>query len=81
MKQLLGPYALSFQTERFYQEARYHWMICGAHNPDELVSWGYSPTQAEAETAAENEVNDLSAGLTHGGRVKVKAVTRRHWLR
>jgi hypothetical protein len=79
MKQAVTSYALSFQAERFHQQIRYHWMICGAQSPDELVSWGYSPTQAEAETAAQQELESLYAGLTHGGKVisTVKAFTHR----
>ncbi|HWR37588.1 MAG TPA: hypothetical protein VN622_17135 [Clostridia bacterium] len=77
-----GPassYVLSFQTERFHQDTRYHWMICKAQNPDELVSWGYASTKELAEAAAQNEVNDLSSGLTKGGRVisTSNAFTRR----
>lgn len=79
MKQAATTYALSFQAERFHQQTRYHWMICGAQTPDELVSWGYSPTQEEAEMAAQQELNNLYAGLTRGGKVTstVKAFTHR----
>lgn len=69
MKQKISPYVLSFQSERFYRGWRYHWMICAAWNPDELVSWGHAPTQELAETVARNEVEKLVAGLTEGGRL------------
>jgi hypothetical protein len=44
-------------------------MICWENNPDEMVSWGHAPTQELAETEAQNEVKDLTSGLTQGGRV------------
>jgi hypothetical protein len=44
-------------------------MICSSMNPDQLVSWGHAPTQELAEQAAQNELKDLSSGLTPGGRV------------
>jgi hypothetical protein len=44
-------------------------MVCWEHKPDELVSWGFASTQELAEAAAREEVNDLSSGLSHGGRV------------
>jgi hypothetical protein len=69
MKQAVGRFVVSFQAERSYKGRRYHWMICWAQNPDELVSWGYAPTQELAEKAAQNQVKDLSSGLTQGGRV------------
>jgi hypothetical protein len=62
-------YIVSFQAEGFHQRTRYHWMICGAQNPEELISWGHAPTQELAETAARNELSDLTSGLTQGGRV------------
>lgn len=69
MKQAPGRYVLSFQAERFHRGVRYHWMVCWEHKPDELVSWGFASTQELAEAAAREEVNDLSSGLSHGGRV------------
>ena len=65
----VSPYVLSFQSQRFYRGWRYHWMICTARNPDKLVSWGYAPTRELAETVAGNEVENLVARLTKGGRV------------
>jgi hypothetical protein len=55
-------------------------MICREQKLDELVSWGYAPTQEQAETAARNEVTDLSSGLTQGGQVTstIKPFTQRH---
>jgi hypothetical protein len=38
MKPEVGPYVVSFQAEPFYQETRYHWMICRAQKPDELAA-------------------------------------------
>jgi hypothetical protein len=74
-----GAYVLSFQAERFYKARRFHWTICRAQSPDKLVSWGHAPTQEEAESAARHEVEDLSSGLSQGGRVMsaVQAYTRR----
>lgn len=62
-------YVVSFQKESFRKGIRYHWMICGKDNADEMISWGYAPTQEAAEAAARNEVQDLTSGLTRGGRV------------
>lgn len=69
MKQTVGRYVVSFQAEPFHKSRRYHWMICWTKSPDELVSWGHSPTQELAEKAAQNEVKDLSSGRTQGGRI------------
>ena len=69
MKKAVGRFVVSFQTEPFHKGTRYHWMICWAQNPDELVSWGHASTQDLAEKAAQNEVKDLSSGRTQGGRV------------
>ena len=82
MNQPSARYVLSFQTEPFYQGTRYHWIICGSQNPDELVSWGHAPTQKLAETAAQNEVHALSSGLTKGGPMidmSKPAIHRRYW--
>ncbi|MGA2963839.1 MAG: hypothetical protein ABSD96_19395 [Candidatus Korobacteraceae bacterium] len=64
-----GQYVVSFQAQPFRKGRRYHWMICQEHNPDELVSWGHALTQELAESAARDEVKDLSSGLSHGGQV------------
>ena len=72
MEQTVGRYVASFQSQPSYKGTRYHWMICMAQNPDELVSWGHAPTQELAEAAAQNEVKKLSSGLTQGGRVTSK---------
>ena len=69
MEQTASPYVLSFQAEHFHKGMRYHWMVCCAHKPDELVSWGHAPTQEQAETAARQEVTDLLSGDSKGGRV------------
>ena len=69
MKHAVGRFVVSFQAEPFHKGTRYHWMICRAQNPDELVSWGHAPTQELAETAAQNEIKDLSLGRTAGGRI------------
>ncbi len=63
------PYVVSYQKEHFHKGTRYHWVICGSHNADEMISWGYAETQEQAEKAAQNEIKDLIAGLTKGGRV------------
>ena len=69
MNEAPSPYIVSFQAEGFHRRTRYHWTICGVKTPDELISWGHAPTQVLAETAARNEVADLSSGLSQGGRV------------
>ena len=69
MNEAPSPYIVSYQAEGFHQRTRYHWTICGVKDPDELISWGYARTQELAETAARNEVTDLSSGLSQGGRV------------
>ena len=69
-----SSYVTSFQAEHFHKQMRYHWMICRAQNPDELVSWGHARTQDEAELAARNEVSDLCLGRSPGGRI-ISAVT------
>jgi hypothetical protein len=69
MKHPAGQYVVSYQAERFHKVVRYHWMVCSEQKPDELVSWGYAPTQELAEAAARDEVKDLSSGLSQGGRV------------
>jgi len=80
MNQTVSRYVVSFQTQPFRKGKRYHWMICREQKLDELVSWGYAPTQEQAETAARNEVTDLSSGLTQGGQVTstITPFTQRH---
>jgi hypothetical protein len=68
-------YVVSYQKEHFHKGTRYHWVICGTQNCDEMVSWGYAETQEQAEKAAENEIKDLISGLTKGGRVLNTAKT------
>ncbi len=57
-KQFVGAYVLEFQAEPscHHRGMRYHWMICRAQKPDELVSWGYAMTLESAETAARQEL-------------------------
>jgi hypothetical protein len=62
-------YVVSIQAQAFRKKTRYHWMICIDGKPDELISWGHAPTQELAETEARNEVQDLTSGLTQGGKV------------
>ena len=70
MDQLADRYVMSFQSQPLRNgRRRYYWMICGEHNPDELVSWGHALTQELAEVAARQEVKDLSSGLSRGGRL------------
>jgi hypothetical protein len=73
-----SSFVLSFQAETFHQHKRYHWLVCGAQNPDELVSWGYSATQELAVAAAQEEVNDLSSGLSQGGQVHSTTLAFNH---
>jgi len=72
MKQPADRYFVWYEVEPLRnrrQPRRYHWMIRLEQNPDELVSWGNAPTKELAEIAAEDEVNALSSGLSHGGQV------------
>ena len=78
MKQSVSHYVVSFQTEPYHKGTRYHWMICWAQNPDELVSWGHAPTQELAEIAAQNEIKDLSSGRTQGGRIIAGSKSTNH---
>ena len=73
MGRAVNQYVMSFQAQPFHHEIRYHWMICRARNPEMLVSWGHATTQKLAEQEAQNEVKDLSSGLTQGGRVTGKS--------
>ncbi len=75
MKYAVNKYVVSFQAERFHKGKRYHWTVCCARNPDELISWGHALTQALAEKAASDEVKDLFSGETQGGHV----ITARNW--
>ena len=82
MPKASGPYVVTFQAERFHKTVRYHWMICSAHHPDQLVSWGHAATQELAERAAQNELTELNFGKSRGGRVISKNTTvirRRSW--
>jgi hypothetical protein len=73
----IGRYVLSFQPEHCRKGVvRYHWMICLAEKPDQLVSWGHASSLELAETAARQELNDLGSGLTRGGRVTSKSLFR-----
>jgi hypothetical protein len=72
MKQRFGSYMLEFQAEPSpfrNREVRYHWLICRARNPEQLLSWGHASTQQLAEIAAFCEMEALDSGLTQGGRV------------
>ena len=70
MRQASGLYVTSFQVEHLRRgNVRYHWIICKEDKPDDLVSWGHAPTQELAEAAARIEVEELSCGLSPGGRV------------
>jgi hypothetical protein len=68
MAKASARYVFSIQTERFHRTLRYHWTICAAQSPDRIVSWGHAASHELAETAAQNEIRDLSSGLTQGGR-------------
>ena len=80
MEHTVSAYTVSVQSERFFHKTRYHWLICRAQSPDELVSWGYSSSPEQAEMAARNEVKDLSAGLTQGGQVATSEASTRRYL-
>ncbi len=68
-----ASYVVSYQKEHFHKGIRYHWVICKSQNCDEMISWGYAPTQEQAEQAAQNEIKDLLSGITKGGRVLPQA--------
>jgi hypothetical protein len=69
MQNASAKYVFLIEAERFYKTLRYHWTICAAQSPDQLISWGHATSRELAETAAQNEIKDLSSGLTQGGRV------------
>lgn len=69
MPKVSVQYVFAIQAERFYKTLRYHWTICAAQSPDLIVSWGHAASRELAETEAQNEIKDLSSGLTQGGRV------------
>jgi hypothetical protein len=72
-KKAVKSYVVSFEMERIRPKAmRHHWLICSVQNPDRLVSWGHAPTQAMAETEAQNELKALSSGVTLGGHATSK---------
>jgi hypothetical protein len=74
-------YAVSIEPEHCrIGGVRYHWLICLAKKPDELVSWGNAQTLEMAEHAAQDELKDLCSGLTQGGRVR-HHLTRRSLAR
>ena len=79
MEKTAPAYVVSFDVQPYYQGARHHWMICRSQNPDELISWGHAPTRELAQSAAEKELEDLSAGRTQGGQATntVKPYTHR----
>ncbi len=62
-------YIVSIQVERFHKSLRFHWVICLTRNPDRLVSWGHAPSRELAESAAQNEIEELRSGRTLGGPV------------
>ena len=67
----IEQYAVSYEPEHCRKgDTRYHWLICLAKKPDELVSWGRAQTLEMAEHAAKDELEDLCSGLTQGGRVR-----------
>lgn len=68
MQKPVSAYVVTFDVEPYHQGTRYHWMICRAQKPDELVSWGHEPTRELAESAAEKELQDLSTGRAQGGQ-------------
>jgi hypothetical protein len=77
----IEQYAVSFEAEHCrIGGIRYHWLICLAKKPDELVSWGSAQTLEMAEHAAQDELKDLCSGLTQGGRVRHR-LTRRPMAR
>ena len=69
MPDSITRYVFSIQAEHFHRTVRYHWTICSEQDPNRLVSWGHAPSQELAEAAAQDEIKDLSSGLTTGGRV------------
>jgi len=61
-------YIVSIETERFYKKRRFFWTVSRRQTPEELLSWGDSPTQELAAVAANDEIEKLESGST-GGRV------------
>lgn len=78
MPDAVGNFVLSIQAEPGRRGVRYHWMVCSARNPEQLVSWGHAASRELAEAAAQNEIKDLSSGLTKGGRVIATSKTAIH---
>jgi hypothetical protein len=60
----IGPYTVSFNSERHYQRLRHHWLIFKVETPDELVSWGHASTRRLAELAAQEALAKLLEGCT-----------------
>lgn len=65
-----ATYVFSIQVEHFYKSLRFHWVICSPQNPDRLVSWGHAPSRELAETAVQDEMEDLRSGRTLGGPMR-----------
>jgi hypothetical protein len=81
MEQALGLYVTSLQVDHLQGgRVRYHWMVCKENEPDDLVSWGHAPTQQLAEAAARDEIENLSSGLSRGGRVRITCTPFIHHL-
>jgi hypothetical protein len=72
VKKTASQYVVSFERERLQKRILYHWIITKARNPEELVSWGSTPTLELAEATAGLEVERLEGGRATGGRVKFK---------
>jgi hypothetical protein len=75
-----SSYLVSVDQERTHKGPRFLWTVCAAHNPDELLSWGDSPTPEQALETANKEVERLKSG-SHGGRVRSPKIRDRQDVR
>jgi hypothetical protein len=75
------PYILSVEPERSHTGPRFFWTVCAAQKPDELLSWGDSPTRELAVAAANNEIERMKSGPRASGRVRNPKIRDRQDLR
>ena len=72
---------LSVEPERSHTGQRFFWTVCAAQKPDELLSWGDSPTRELAVAAANNEIERMKSGSRASGRVRNPKIRDRQDLR
>ena len=66
----VSSYILSVERERSYKRPRFLWTVCAKQKPDELLSWGDSPTRDLALAAANDAIERFVSGSTNFGRVR-----------